>query len=58
MKVYLGFVCSYDFCDNYNQVEVVFADEFKAMEWVLEFEPVEYDGITLEWREYKEYIVI
>lgn len=38
-------------------MEHIFADEMKAMEWVDEFQPVKYQGSTVEWRSYEEFEV-
>lgn len=54
MKVYVCYQCFHDFCNNWEIMEHIFADELKAMEWVSEFEEVKYQGSAVEWRSYEE----
>lgn len=54
MKVFVCYQCSHDFCNNWEVLEHIYADELKAMEWVAEFTPVEYKGEVIEWRDYRE----
>jgi hypothetical protein len=49
MKVYIGYECYYDACNEWNTVARVFDDEVKALVWQEEVEPTE-----TNWRKYKE----
>ncbi len=49
MKVYLGYECSYNYCDIFESVVKVFDDEVKALVWVDEFTTTE-----TNWRSYVE----
>lgn len=52
MKVYVGFVYSYDGFHTHSYMEEVFGSEEKAIEWVMAFPDTPYD-----WRDYSEYEV-
>lgn len=49
MKVWIGYECYYNFCDEWKSVAKVFDNEVKALVWKDEFKPTE-----TEWRTYEE----
>lgn len=53
MKVYLGFECYYDYCNEWRHVVKVFDDEVKALVWKEE----EREHAEREWRDYEEFEV-
>lgn len=53
MKVYLGYECCYNYCDEFRTVVIVFDDEVKALVWKEEQVPTE-----TEWRDYQEMDVV
>lgn len=62
MRIWIGYHCTYNFCDTWKNVEKVFDDEVKALLWTedREFLASAYkwtDGTEMEWREYKEHVV-
>lgn len=52
MKVYIGYECYYNYCDEWRYAVKVFDDECKALVWKEEFKPTD-----TEWRSYTEFEV-
>lgn len=52
MTVFLGYVCYFDGCNEYDTVEKVFDCEVKALSWKEEVEATD-----REWREYRSITV-
>lgn len=48
MKVYLGYDCYYNYCDEWKTVVKVFDCEVKALLWTEEVEPKETDYRSYE----------
>ena len=48
MKVWIGYECYYDYCNEWKYVAKVFDDEVNALVWKDEFKPTE-----TEWRTYE-----
>ena len=57
MKVWIGYQCSYDYCDVHRYVERVFDDEVKALLWAEDPEFAKDRDPNLDWREYEERVV-
>jgi hypothetical protein len=55
MKVYLCYDVSFDGgMGTYRDLRKIFDCEVKALLWLDEKKPVEYNDIEIEWREYEE----
>ncbi len=52
MKVWIGYECYYNYCDEFHTAVKVFDDETKAFVWKEEFKSTE-----TEWRSYEEFVV-
>ena len=52
MKVWIGYECYHNYCDEFRSVSKVFDDEVKALIWEEEFVPTD-----TEWRSYTEFEV-
>lgn len=48
MKVYIGYECYYNYCDEFRTVVKVFDCEVKALLWKEEADPTETDYRTYE----------
>ena len=49
MKVWIGYQCYFNYCDEFKSAVKVFDDEVKALIWKEEFEDTEF-----EYRNYQE----
>lgn len=49
MKVFVCYEKYYDYCNVWETLVHIFADELDAMDWVIEVKPTE-----TEWRSYEE----
>ena len=52
MKVWIGYECHYNYCDEFRSAVKVFDDEVKALVWQEEIEATEFD-----YRAYEEHEV-
>ena len=52
MKVWVGYDCYYNGCDEFRHVVKIFNDEFNALTWKEEFTETEW-----RWRDYVEFKV-
>lgn len=52
MKVYIGYECYYDYCNEWRTAVKVFDDEVKALVWKEDFKKTKF-----EWRSYEEFTV-